>query len=226
MWPLEIDERRTRMKKLIHRLEQRFPRRRQHPIQETFPLLIATLLSQNTSDKNSSQAFHNLQSHYAVTPHVLAGLQPSDLRPHIAVAGLYEIRSRRIIALSQMVLERFNGDLDAVLQRPTDEARRTLMGLKGVGPKTADILLAFRGNRPVMPVDTNIFRVAARIGLAAGRNYERTRAALEAVIPPSKLGEMHFHFIRLGRDLCKPRRPLCPLCPLTDLCAYPHKTQG
>lgn len=225
MWPKDIDERRRRMEEIIQRLEKRFPSRHHHPIMEAFPLLIATLLSQNTSDKNSSQAFQNLRSHYDVKPYVLARLQPSDLRPHIEVAGLYEIRSRRIIALSKMVLERFGGDLDAVLRLPTDEARQELMGLKGVGPKTADILLAFRGNRPIMPVDTNIFRVSGRIGLVTGRNYERTRAALEEVIPETKLGEMHFTLIQLGRDICKPRRPLCPLCPIASLCAYPNKTR-
>jgi endonuclease-3 len=225
MWPKEIDERRRRMGEIIQHLEMRFPIRHHHPIREAFPLLIATLLSQNTSDKNSYKAFQNLRSRYDVTPHVLARLQPSDLRPHIEVAGLYEIRSRRIIALSKTVLERFGGDLDAVLRLPTDEARQELMDLKGVGPKTADILLAFRGNRPVMPVDTNIFRVSRRIGLVEGRNYERTRMALEELIPEKKLGIMHFSLIQLGRDICKPRRPLCPLCPITSLCAYPNKTQ-
>lgn len=225
MWPKEIGERRRRMVDIIQRLEERFPIRHHHPIREAFPLLIATLLSQNTTDKNSFQAFQNLRSHYDVTPHVLARLQPSDLKPHIEIAGLYEVRSRRIIALSKTVIERFEGDLDIILRRPMDEARQELMDLKGVGPKTADILLAFKGNRPIMPVDTNIFRVSGRIGLVEGRNYERTRAALEEVIPEKKLGEMHFALIKLGRDICKPRRPLCPLCPITSLCTYPNKTQ-
>lgn len=225
MWSKEIGERRRRMVDIIQRLEERFPIRHHHPIRETFPLLIATLLSQNTTDKNSFQAFQNLRSHYDVTPHVLARLQPSDLKPHIEIAGLYEVRSRRIIALSKTVIERFEGDLDIILRRPMDEARQELMDLKGVGPKTADILLAFKGNRPIMPVDTNIFRVSGRIGLVEGRNYERTRAALEEVIPEKKLGEMHFALIKLGRDICKPRRPLCPLCPITSLCTYPNKTQ-
>lgn len=225
MWPKEIDERRRRMMDIIQRLEERFPIRHHHPIREAFPLLIATLLSQNTTDKNSLQAFQNLRSHYDVTPHVLARLQPSDLKPHIEIAGLYEVRSRRIIALSKTVIERFEGDLDIILRRPMDEARQELMDLKGVGPKTADILLAFKGNRSIMPVDTNIFRVSGRIGLVEGRNYERTRAALEEVIPEKKLGEMHFALIKLGRDICKPRRPLCPLCPITSLCTYPNKTQ-
>lgn len=225
MWPKEIGERRRRMVDIIQRLEERFPIRHHHPIREAFPLLIATLLSQNTTDKNSFQAFQNLRSHYDVTPHVLARLQPSDLKPHIEIAGLYEVRSRRIIALSKTVIERFEGDLDIILRRPMDEARQELMDLKGVGPKTADILLAFKGNRSIMPVDTNIFRVSGRIGLVEGRNYERTRAALEEVIPEKKLGEMHFALIKLGRDICKPRRPLCPLCPITSLCIYPNKTQ-
>ena len=225
MWPKEIGERRRRMMDIIQRLEELFPIRHHHPIREAFPLLIATLLSQNTTDKNSLQAFQNLRSHYDVTPHVLARLQPSDLKPHIKIAGLYEVRSRRIIALSKTVIERFEGDLDIILRRPMDEARQELMDLKGVGPKTADILLAFKGNRPIMPVDTNIFRVSGRIGLVEGRNYERTRAALEEVIPEKKLGEMHFALIKLGRDICKPRRPLCPLCPITSLCTYPNKTQ-
>ncbi|MEE8322941.1 MAG: endonuclease III [Candidatus Bathyarchaeia archaeon] len=225
MWPKEIGERRRRMVDIIQRLEERFPIRHHHPIREAFPLLIATLLSQNTTDKNSFQAFQNLRSHYDVTPHVLARLQPSDLKPHIEIAGLYEVRSRRIIALSKTVIERFEGDLDIILRRPMDEARQELMDLKGVGPKTADILLAFKGNRPIMPVDTNIFRVSGRIGLVEGRNYERTRAALEEVIPEKKLGEMHFALIKLGQDICKPRRPLCPLCPITSLCTYPNKTQ-
>lgn len=225
MWPKEIGERRRRMVDIIQRLEERFPIRHHHPIREAFPLLIATLLSQNTTDKNSFQAFQNLRSHYDVTPHVLARLQPSDIKPHIEIAGLYEVRSRRIIALSKTVIERFEGDLDIILRRPMDEARQELMDLKGVGPKTADILLAFKGNRPIMPVDTNIFRVSGRIGLVEGRNYERTRAALEEVIPEKKLGEMHFALIKLGQDICKPRRPLCPLCPITSLCTYPNKTQ-
>ncbi len=225
MWPKEIGERRRIMADIIQRLEERFPIRHHHPIREAFPLLIATLLSQNTTDKNSFQAFQNLRSRYDVTPHVLARLQPSDLKPHIEIAGLYEVRSRRIIALSKTVIERFEGDLDIILRRPMDEARQELMDLKGVGPKTADILLAFKGNRPIMPVDTNIFRVSGRIGLVEGRNYERTRAALEEVIPEKKLGEMHFALIKLGQDICKPRRPLCPLCPITSLCTYPNKTQ-
>jgi endonuclease-3 len=225
MWEDAVAEKRRRMGEVIQRLEEQYPIQQQHPIKASFPLLIATILSQNTSDKNSSRAFQNLKAKYDVRPQVLANLKPDEIKSYIEVAGLYEIRSRRIIDVSKAVLERFEGNLDTVLQLPTQEARKALLQLKGIGPKTADILLAFRGKRPVMPVDTNIFRVAKRIGLVKGRNYERTRAALEELIPEHQRGEMHFTLIRHGREICKPRRPLCPICPINTLCGYPEKTQ-
>lgn len=225
MWLGSVSERRERMREVIRCLEGRFSVQRSHPIEDSFSLLVATILSQNTSSRNSSRAFSNLQSSYDVKPEVLAKLRPEELKPYIEVAGLHEVRSRRIIEVSREVLERFGGDLDNVLQLPLDEARRALMGLEGVGPKTADILLAFRGGCPVMPVDTNIFRVAERLGLVRGRVYERTRAALEELIPEDKMGEMHFALLRLGREVCKPRRPLCPVCPVNTLCDYPEKTR-
>jgi len=226
MWFSSLSERRRRMMDISRRLQQRLPVQRTHPMKDSFSLLIATILSQNTSSKNSSQAFRNLQSSYEVKPRVLARLRPEELKPHIEVAGLHEVRSRRIIEVSREVLERFGGNLDSVLQLPLEEARKALMSLDGVGPKTADILLAFRGRRPVMPVDTNIFRVSERIGLVKGRNYERTRAALEELISEGKIGEMHFALIRLGREICKPRSPLCPICPINALCDYPERTKS
>lgn len=225
MWEDAVSEKRRRMAEVIQRLEEQYPIQHHHPIKACFPLLIATILSQNTSDKNSSKAFQNLKSKYDVRPQVLANLKPDEIKPHIEVAGLYEIRSRRIINVAKAVLEQFKGNLDNVLRLPTEEARNELLQLKGIGPKTADILLAFRGKRPIMPVDTNIFRVSERIGLVRGRNYERTRAALEELIPEHKMGEMHFTLIRHGREICKPRRPRCPICPINTLCGYPEKTR-
>lgn len=207
--------------KIIGRLERRFPIQPHNRIRDTFSLLIATVLSQNTNDKNSSQAFQTLKKHFKIDPEVLAKLKPEEIKPWIRYAGLYKVRSRRIVELSKTVLKRFSGNLDKILQLPLPEARRILMSLNGVGPKTADILLAFSGNRPIMPVDTNIFRVANRIGLVDGRDYEETRSALEHCIPPEKLRSMHLILIRLGREICKPKKPLCNDCPIYGLCDYP-----
>jgi endonuclease-3 len=223
MWTGTTSEKRRRMGKIIRKLKEWYPSQSQHPIQDSFSLLIATILSQNTSNKNSSQAFQNLQANIDIKPWILAKLDPEAIKPLIKIAGLYEIRSRRIVEVAKMVLERFDGDLDTVLQRPIDEARNELLSLEGVGPKTADILLAFRGNRSVMPIDTNIFRVAERIGLVKGRNYEKTRFALEELIPKQEMSMLHLILIRHGREICKPRKPLCLKCPIKNLCNYPEK---
>ncbi len=211
---------RARMREIVGLLEQRFELPQNLRFSDPFQTLIATVLSQNTSDRNSHRAFNNLRERFDVTPQALARLRPKDIKPAIEVAGMSEVRSQRIIHIAEEVLRRFDGDLSRVFIFPLDEARRALMEIEGVGPKTADVLLSFVGGFNVMPVDTNIFRVAERLGLAKGRNYERTRGALERLISPEKLLPMHFRLIRLGREICKPRNPRCPDCPVNHFCEY------
>lgn len=210
----------ARMREVIRLLEQTFTPVRSYWLDDPFQVLIATILSQNTSDRNSHRAFERLRERFDVKPEVLARLKPEDVKPAIEIAGLSDIRSRRIVQVSKEVLARFDGDLRKAFQLPLNEARDALMEIEGVGPKTADVLLSFVGGFPVMPVDTNIFRVADRMCFAKGRNYERTRGALERLIPAEKLLTMHFHLIRLGREICKPRKPLCLTCPVNSLCEY------
>jgi endonuclease-3 len=211
------------MRKIIARLEQTFEPDQEYWLDDPFSVLIATILSQNTSDRNSSRAFTNLKNSFDITPEMLASLKPNDIQPLIMIAGLSVIRSHRIIEVSQEVLTRFNGELSKVFSLPLNQARQELMNIKGIGPKTADVLLAFVGGFYVMPVDTNIFRVTERLSFANGRNYEHTRMALERYISPKKLKDMHFHLIRLGREICKSRKPLCYLCPLKNLCPIGEK---
>ena len=212
----------ARMQAIITRLERTVPFPPSLRITDAFALLIATVLSQNTNDQNSSRAFQNLKTVYEIKPEVLAHLKPEEIQPLIKYAGLHEIRSKRIIALSKTILERYKGDLNHVLSLPLKEARSTLLRLDGVGPKTADILLNFLGGKAVMPIDTNIFRVVNRLNFVKGRNYEKTRAVLERLIPPKKRQTMHFLLIQFGRTICKPRNPKCSMCPLKSLCDYPN----
>jgi endonuclease-3 len=207
-------------------LEERFPAVVEGRSQDPFSVLIATILSQNTNDRNSHRAFQRLREEFPITPEALAAVEPERLKPVIEVAGLANIRSRRIVEVSKAVLEQFGGDLNSILSLPLEEARKRLMSVDGIGPKTADVVLLFAGNRRVMPVDTNIFRVVDRIGLAKGRNYERTRLTLERLIQPERLLRMHLLLIRLGREICKPRRPLCPVCPINEFCDYGLKQLG
>jgi endonuclease-3 len=208
------------MKEIITELEREYGSNQEYWLDDPFSVLIATILSQNTSDTNSSRAFANLRNCFDITPEVLACLKPHDIQPLIMIAGLSIIRSHRIIEVSQEVLTRFGGDLSTVFSLPLHEARQELMSIKGIGPKTADVLLSFVGRFYVMPVDTNIFRVTERLSFAKGRNYEQTRTVLERYIPPKKLKDMHFHLIRLGREICKARKPLCSICLLNTLCPF------
>jgi endonuclease-3 len=217
---------RERMHEIIRRLEEEFPDVQPFESEDAFPTLIRTILSQNTSDRNSSLAYRRLKNRYTLTPEVLAELQPGEIKPLIRCAGLHEIRSRRIVEVSKAVLELFDGNLRTVLDNPLDEARGQLLGIKGVGYKTADILLCFVGKRDVMPIDTNIFRVVNRLGFAEGRRYERVRRTLESLIPPNKIARMHLLLIQLGRDVCKPRRPLHQICPIKQCCSTFNADRG
>ena len=215
-----------KMQNIIKCLEQHFHFHSDFHVRDPFPLLIATILSQNTSDRNSHRAFARLMERFEIRPEVLASLSPGDIKPLISCAGLHEVKSKRIVDVSRIVLEKFGGDLHKVLDLPLDEARETFMSVKGIGPKTADVVLAFAGKRPIIPVDTNIFRVADRIGFAKGRNYERTRMALEEVVPPEKMRVMHILLIQLGREICKPRSPKCSVCPISGFCDYAKSLNG
>lgn len=145
-----------RMRDVIIHLEERIPLHESPRITDAFSLLIATILSQNINDRNSSRAFHNLMQRYEIKPAVFVNLKPEEIKPLIKSVGLQEIRSRRIIALSKTVLHKFNGDLNQVIKLPLLKARQTLLSLDGVGPKTADVLLNFLGGRAIMPIDTKL----------------------------------------------------------------------
>ena len=215
-----------RMHQIITHLEERFPEMYDRRSHDPFSVLIATILSQNTSDRNSHRAFARLSEELPVTPDSLAKASPERIRPAIKIAGLSAVRSRRIVEVSRTVLHRYEGDLSMILTQPLDQARKELMSMEGVGPKTADVVLLFAGNKEIMPVDTNIFRVVDRISFAKGRNYERTRGVLEALIPGEKLMMMHLLLIRLGREICRPARPRCPECPINPFCEYGRELMG
>jgi len=209
-----------RMTGIIARLEEWFPLEEAVHSEDPFSTLIATILSQNTNDRNSHRAFERLRVSFVITPQNLSKVQPEMLRPSIEVAGLSHVKSVRIVEVSREVVDRFGGNLAQVFSLPLNEAREKLMEIRGIGPKTADVLLAFSGGYEVMPVDTNIFRVVERLGFAQGRNYERTRLILERLIPSPRLRRMHLVLITLGRKVCKARRPLCSGCPVVSLCRY------
>jgi endonuclease-3 len=184
-----------------------------------FETLIQTILSQNTNDRNSEAAMRRLRKRYRINPRVLAKANVSDLIPCIRQAGLYRSKAPRIIETSKLIEERYGGRLTTVLDKPYAQAKEELMTLPGVGPKTADILLAFVAKNPVIPVDTHIARVSRRLGIArSNSNYENIRTSLEALIAPRDRVRVHLSIIAFGREVCRAPRPRCQVCPVNRLC--------
>ncbi len=146
------------------------------PQRDPFETLIVTIISQNTADTNTERAFENLSKHFKITPQALAKAQTSKLEACLHVGGLYRSKATTIQAVSKIILEKFGGSLKPILSLPLDEARKMLLELPGVGPKTADVVLLFSASKSTIPVDTHVNRVAKRLGLATARgNYENVR---------------------------------------------------
>ena len=184
--------------------------------------LVLTILSQNTADINSFRAFTALRARYASWPDVLAA-PIEELEVVLRPGGLAPTKSRRIQAVLAEVAAATGGswDLSFLGEWPLEEARAWLMGLPGIGRKTAAIVLLFGFGRPALPVDTHVHRVALRLGLIPPRtDVERAHLLLEAALQPEEMYPFHVELIRHGRDTCRAPRPICGLCPLTDVCPY------
>jgi endonuclease-3 len=189
------------------------------PKVDPFETLVVTIISQNTADVNTERAFDALSRRFEITPKTLANADTAKIEDCLHVAGLYKAKAKAIQATSQIVLEKFNGSLSPVLSLPLDEARKTLMQLPGVGPKTADVVLLFSANQPTIPIDTHVNRVSKRLGLApANGDYEAVRLSLQTVFEPKDYLAVHLLLIAHGRKYCKSGRPRCHICPIFDSC--------
>lgn len=185
-----------------------------------FETLIITILSQNTNDRNTEKAFERLSNDFRIDPKTLAKASIERLEASLKVAGLYRNKARTIKKVSKIVVEKYHNDLKQVLSKPLDEARRELMLLPGVGPKTADVVLLFAAKKPTVPVDTHVNRVSRRLGLAPakGGDYEVVRESLQSLYDPQDYLAVHVLLISHGRKFCKARFPSCDICPLNELC--------
>jgi endonuclease III len=193
---------------------------------EPFWLIAETILSQNTSSANSRAAFRNLFSTYQTVKAIsLADVQ--DIERVIKQAGLYEAKARSISAVAREVMGTYKGNTWSFIGGSYQSARERLQKVLGIGPKTADVVLVFARDFNIIPVDTHVFRVSRRIGLAPQKGgYGAVKMALEHEIPPGKRKFTHIALIRLGREICVARGPRHWKCPLTDLCDYYQATSS
>lgn len=183
--------------------------------------LISTILSQNTNDRNRDRAFASLRGRFATWEEV-RDAETDDIVDAIRVAGLANQKGPRIQNVLQGITEeRGELDLDFLREVEVEEARAWLLKFKGVGPKTAAIVLLFALGKPAFPVDTHIYRVSGRLGLRPQNiSVEKAHKVLGEVFPAETYYAVHLNIIRLGREICYARRPDCARCPLQDLCAF------
>ena len=183
--------------------------------------LVSTILSQNTNDRNRDLAFQSLRRRFPTWEQV-RDADPAGVVEAIRIAGLSNQKGPRIQAvLREITAERGVLDLSFLNDLSTGAAYDWLIHFKGVGPKTASIVLVFSLGRPAFPVDTHIYRVSGRIGLRPEKmTVEETHLHLAGLLSPADYGPDHLNLIRLGREICHARKPDCVRCPLTDLCDY------
>ena len=183
--------------------------------------LVSTILSQNTNDTNRDRAFKELRRCYPTWEGV-RDAKTKDVVAAIRTAGLANQKGPRIQqVLAAITAERGGLDLDFLDKLPLEAARTWLMQFKGVGPKTAAIVLLFSLGKPAFPVDTHIYRVTGRLGLRPqSMSVEQAHAHLEGLFPTGSFHAVHLNLIRLGREICTARRSDCQKCPLNDLCDY------
>jgi endonuclease-3 len=180
-----------------------------------FELLVAVVLSAQATDVGVNKATRRLFP-VANTPRAILGLGEAKLRRFISTIGLYNAKAANVIALSALLLERHGGEVPAT--------RAGLEALPGVGRKTANVVLNTAFGEDTIAVDTHIFRVANRTGMAPGKDVRAVEDGLLRVVPTKYRRHAHHWLILHGRYTCKARKPECPACPVRDLCHWPYKT--
>lgn len=181
-----------------------------------FELLVAVMLSAQATDVSVNKATAGLFA-VARTPQAMLDLGEAGLKAHIRTIGLYNTKAANIIATCRLLLERHGGEVP--------RTREALQALPGVGRKTANVVLNTAFGEPAIAVDTHIFRVCNRTGLAPGKTPHAVEEALLRAVPAEFRQDAHHWLILHGRYVCKARRPDCPRCLIRDLCEYRDKTR-
>jgi endonuclease-3 len=208
----------AQIKEMFARLEARDPEpRTELDYSSPFTLLVAVVLSAQATDVGVNRATPGLFA-AADTPAAMVALGEAGIRDKIKTIGLFNTKAKIVLALSRILLESHGGEV------PRDRA--ALEALPGVGRKTANVVLNVAFGEPTIAVDTHIFRVGNRTGLAPGKTPDAVEAKLMKAVPARYRQHAHHWLILLGRYVCKARKPDCPVCPIRDLCRFKDKTKG
>jgi endonuclease III len=208
-------------RKKVHVIFTRFRDANPNPTTELeystpFELLVAVILSAQATDKSVNLATRVLFKH-ANTPRTLLKLGVPGLSRYIKTIGLYNAKAKNVIAMCKLLLDKHEGEVP--------RSREELEELPGVGRKTANVILNTAFGEPTIAVDTHIFRVANRTGLAPGTNVRQVEDELAKVVPEEFRKNAHHWLLLHGRYVCVARKPKCPECIIRDVCEYPDKTK-
>lgn len=179
-----------------------------------FTLLVAVVLSAQATDEGVNKATPSL-FRAADTPEKILALGEEGVKNHIKTIGLFNTKAKNVIGLSKMLVEKHGGDVP--------QTRDELIMLPGVGRKTANVVLNIAFGQPTIAVDTHVFRVSCRTGLAPAKTPDKVEEFLEKRIPEKFRRHAHHWLILHGRYICKARKPLCQTCPVNDICLYEGK---
>ena len=209
-------------KEKIEAIFERFAKAEPHPKGELasvnpYTLLVAVVLSAQATDKGVNKATEKLFK-VADTPKKIVALGEAGLTEYIKTIGLYRGKAKNVIALSKTLIERYGGEV------PRD--REALEELPGVGRKTANVVLNIAFGEKTIAVDTHVFRVSNRTGIAPGENVREVEDRLMRVVPDRFMQHAHHWLILHGRYICLARKPRCPDCLINDLCQYKQKTKA
>ena len=207
---------RGRARRIHNRLQARFPEiATALAYDDPWQLLVSTVISAQTTDENVNRATPELFRRFP-NPAALAQANPEEVEKVIYSTGFYRQKTKSIIDLSHDLIERFDG----IVPESIDE----LVELRGVGRKTASVVLAEAFGQPAIAVDTHVRRLSVRLGLSTATDPDKIEIDLKAVFPPARWGGLSMRLIQYGRDVCTARRPQCYACDLVDLCPFPDKT--
>ena len=208
---------RVALRQLFERLRAANPRpRTELEYRSPYQLLVSVMLSAQATDRSVNLATAGLFP-VAPTPQAMVALGEAGVARHIRTIGLWRVKARHVVATSRLLLERHGGEVP--------RERAALQALPGVGRKTANVVMNTAFGEPTIAVDTHIFRVANRTGIAPGRNVRQVEDGLLAVVPEEFRVDAHHWLILHGRYVCQARRPACPDCVIARWCRYPRKTR-
>lgn len=211
---LAVDEN-TRIAAILQKLSEHYPQAKTSLLyMNHFQLFVATVLSAQTTDEQVNKITKRLFSAVS-SVYVMSRMKPSELEPYLKSCGLFSNKSRFLVEASKIIVNQYDG------QVPDDFEK--LIKLPGVGRKTASVIIGSAFGKPALAVDTHVFRVSRRLGLAEGETVLIVEKQLKDLMPMEEWNNIHHRLIAHGRSICHARKPLCNSCFLSSLCPHPRK---